>query len=444
MAAPGRVEFNIVRGAADPPRQHKSGLRQMRQVDISEALTRLQNCFMKTIRESLIGSPMFRVPLAILLIAIGGALFASSQYPIHYSITDLAALGGTNSRANSINNRGWLAGYSNLSGNQSRHATLWRNGALTDLGTLGGPNSAVTWSVKANSGVIAGITQTSQPDPLGEAWSSAAFYPGATGTGYINLGFIWENGHIRALPTLGGNNGFATGANNRGQVVGWAENTCHDPTCVPPQVLQFRPVVWDSKHNRISELPLVGDDTSGAATSINERGEVVGISGICDQAVGRHTAKHAVLWDKHGHVIDLGNLGALFWNTPTNINQRGDVVGFAGAPNDPDGNFLQAFIWTRQAGIKPLGFLPGDVHSEAYGINERREVVGLSCNAAGNCRAFIWKNGVMRDLNDFKPAGYTATLEQARDINDGGEIAGRSLDSLGIRKAFVAKPDCVH
>jgi len=49
-----------------------------------------------------------------------------------------------NNRGNSINNRSWVAGYSNLAGNQSRHAALWRDGALTDLGTLGGPNSAVT------------------------------------------------------------------------------------------------------------------------------------------------------------------------------------------------------------------------------------------------------------------------------------------------------------
>ena len=116
------------------------------------------------------------------------------------------------------------------------------------------------------------------------------------------------------------------------------------------------------------------------------------------------------------------------------------MVGFAGAPNDPDGNFLQAFIWTPERGIQPLGFLPGDVHSEGYGINERRQVVGLSCDANGNCRAFIWENGVMRDLNDFKPASYTARLEQARDINEAGEIAGRSIDSAGVRRAFLATP----
>lgn len=395
---------------------------------------------MKTKQHPLTQFWLLRVPLSIFLIAVGCGLLGASQHQQQYTITDLPSLGGTNSRANSINNRTWLAGYSNLAGNQSRHGALWRHGALTGLGTLGGPNSAVTWSVKGDSGIVAGIAQTAAPDPLGEAWSSAAFYPPPNNTGFINLGFVWENGTMRALPTLGGNNGFATGANSRGQIVGWAENSVHDPTCVPPQQLQFRPVVYGPNANQIREFPLPAGDTSGAATGINEQGQAVGISGICDQAVGRYTAAHALLWDKNGQIVDLGNLGALFWNTPTNINQRGDVVGFAGAPNDPDGNFLQAFIWTREGGIRPLGFLPGDVHSEAYGINEKRQVVGLSCDADGNCRAFIWENGVMRDLNDFKQPSYTATLEQARDINEAGEIAGRSLDPTTGRKAFLATP----
>jgi probable HAF family extracellular repeat protein len=366
-----------------------------------------------------------------------GLLAATSQ---QYTITDLPSLGGANSRANSINNREWLAGYSNLPGNQSRHAALWRDGAITDLGTLGGPNSAVTWSVKSNSGLVVGIAQTATPDPLGEAWSSAAFYPGATGRGYINLGFAWENGTTRALPTLGGNNGFATGANSRGQIVGWAENAVHDPTCVPPQQLQFRPVVYGPKTNTISEFPLEAGDTSGAATAINEQGQAVGISGICDQAVGRHTAKHALLWD-NGKVIDLGNLGAPWWNTPTNINQPGDVVGFAGEPAFPDGDIVHAFIWTAKDGIQPLPALPGHADSEAYGINEQRQVVGISCDAdLVDCRAVMWEDGIVKDLNNFKPATYTARLEQAKDINEAGEIAGRSIDSTGVRRAFLATP----
>jgi probable HAF family extracellular repeat protein len=86
---------------------------------------------MKTIQPSL--QKHLRIPLSILLVTIGCGLLFAAPTPPQYTITDLPSLG--------INNRTWLAGYSNLAGDQSRHATLWRNGALTDLGTLGGPNS---------------------------------------------------------------------------------------------------------------------------------------------------------------------------------------------------------------------------------------------------------------------------------------------------------------
>src|SRR5436309_1620444 len=362
---------------------------------------------------------------------------------LQYQVSNLPDFGGTSSGGNSINDQSWVAGYSRLP-DRNRHATLWRSGLLSDLGTLGGPNSSVTWNVKNTQGVIVGISQTADPEPLGESWSSAAFYSTPNNVGYINLGFVWEQslGQMRGLPNFpGGNNGFATGANNLHQAVGWAENDVHDPTCVSPQVLQFRPAMWTlGPPDQIQDLPLIPGDTSGAATAINDNGQIVGISGICDQAVGRYTAAHAVLWE-NGAVTDLGNLGALFWNTPTAINQQGDIVGFAGAPDDPDGNFLEAFIWTVEDGMQPLGFLPGDVHSEAYGINENRQVVGLSCDADGNCRAFVWQNGVMQDLNDLKQPNFSASLETAKDINNNGEITGRALDpNTGVRTTYVAVP----
>ncbi|HEX7183829.1 MAG TPA: hypothetical protein VF756_18515 [Thermoanaerobaculia bacterium] len=378
-------------------------------------------------------------------VVLASALLAgvahASAHEGNYRVTNLPSLGGTVSRGNSINNRGWVAGYSNLAGNQTRHATLWIDESIFDLGTLGGPNSSVAWPVKNNRGLIVGISQTANPDPLGENWSCAAFFPAATATGYTCLGFVWEKGVMRALPTLGGNNGFAAAANNRGQVVGWAENTVHDPTCVPPQVLQFRAVLWEPKNDQIQELPPLPGDTSGAATAINNKGQVVGISGTCDQAVGRLTAAHAVLWEK-GTVTDLGNLGEEHWNTPMAINQQGEVVGFASLPgSDPDNPQLRAFLWTRRDGIQNLGTLPGDVYSEAHGINERGQVVGISCDAAGNCRAFLWEDGVMKDLNTLVAPGYAGVLTTAQDINDRGEITGRAFDPLtGERPAFLATP----
>lgn len=233
------------------------------------------------------------------------------------------------------------------------------NGVITDLGTLGGLNSSMVWPVKNNNGIIVGISQTANPEPNGERWSSAAFYGGPNNVGFIHLGFVWERGQMRGLPTLGGNNGFASGANNRGEAVGWAENATRDATCVAPQVLQFRPVLWDLKRgDEIHEFPLIAGDTSGAATSINNRGQAVGISGICDQALGRHTAKHAVLWDK-GNAVDIRDFGADWWNTPTAINERGDIVGFMGDPGSQKATSCMASSGRSRKGRARLALCRG-------------------------------------------------------------------------------------
>src|SRR6266511_4414953 len=370
-----------------------------------------------------------------------GAAKARTQY----QVSNLPGLGGTSSGGNSINDQSWAAGYSRLP-DRNRHAALWRSSLLTDLGTLGGPNSSVTWNVKNTAGIIVGISQTADPQLLGENWSSAAFYSTPNNVGYINLGFVWENNQMRGLPNFpGGNNGFATGANNLGQVVGWAENGVNDPNCCCTQVLQFRPAMWTlGPPDQIQDLPLIPGDSSGAATAINDNNQIVGISGICDQAVGRHTAKHAVLWE-NGGVTDLGNLGAQWWNTPTAINQHGDIVGFAGDPAFVEGDVLHAFMWTREDGLrhlKPLqGRSPKHVDSEAYGINQARQVVGISCDVNFiDCRAVIWDHGnTPTDLNELK-GSYSARLESAKDINDNGEITGRAIDGNGVRTAYLAIP----
>src|SRR5881392_287201 len=395
-----------------------------------------------------------RTCLTILIAACCAAALAQTQAKtkpkMQYHVSNLLSLGGTSSGGNSINDQSWVAGYSRLL-NRNRHATLWRNSSLTDLGTLGGPNSSVTWNVKNTAGIIVGISQTADPQLLGEAWSSAAFYSTPNNVGYINLGFVWQQslGQMRGLPNFpGGNNGFATGANNLRQAVGWAENDVHDPTCVSPQVLQFLPAMWAlGPPDVIQDLPLIPGDSSGAATAINDNGQIVGISGICDQAVGRHTAKHAVLWE-NGTVTDIyPDAPAPWWNTPTAINQRGDIVGFAGDPAFVEGDILHAFMWTKEDGIRQLKPLkhrtPQHVDSEAYGINEARQVVGVSCDADQiDCRAVIWDHGnTPTDLNDLKAPGYSAVLASAKDINNNGEITGRAADpNTGVLTAYLAVP----
>ena len=363
----------------------------------------------------------------------------------HNRITILPSLGGTSSRANSIDDLGIVGGYSKLAGNAVRHASAWAFGQQRDLGSLGGPawNSSIAWPVKNNLGLLSGISETGDVNPYGETWSCGFFFATSGNVCYGFVASLWGGPMVPLLPLPGGYNSYATGTNDWGRTVGWAENGVHDATCAADsdQVLQFKPVVWQYGSSRPTELPLVAGDTSGAATAINDHGAIVGISGTCDQAVGRRTATHAVLWE-NGRVSDLGTLGGTAWNTPQALNEAGDVVGFAGTdPADIDGNFTHAFLKRRHHPMEDLGVLPGDVSSTATGINGAGQVVGYSSDAQTNARAVLWQDGVMLPLSELAPE-FTGTLALATDIDDFGRIVGRGTDpATGATVAFVATPD---
>jgi probable HAF family extracellular repeat protein len=376
--------------------------------------------------------------------AVTSAQAAEQAQPPRYAVKTLGSLGGTFSAGNSVNDRGWISGASNLSGDGTQHAALWGgDGALTDLGTLGGSNSGVQWPNHNLHGVIVGIAETAEVDPLQEAWSCFYFFPVAAPTGNTCRGFVWKDGLMTALPTLGGHHGYASGANTGGDVIGWAETAVADPTCNSPQILQFLAAQWrldDIDHPR-TLLPLPPDHTS-AATAVNNRGQIVGISGDCADAVGGLSAKHAVLWH-HGTVEQIGNLGGVAWNTPAAINDRGVVVGFSDLPGDSAAKpNYHAFSWSKARGTTDLGTLPGDVRSEALGINNDGLIVGLSRDPHRNLRAVIWFGGKIYDLNTLLVTpSQTLQLLFANDVNDRGEISGAAFDATsGAVVAFIATP----
>jgi probable HAF family extracellular repeat protein len=359
-----------------------------------------------------------------------------------YHVFKLDGLGGTSSAGNGINDLGWVTGISSTGDNATTRATLWFFGLPIDLGTAGdrNTNSGTIWPVKNNRGVISGITEVPGEDPYDEDWACSAFMPRTPG--HVCRGFVWEDGQMRALPTLGGTHGFATGTNDRRQTVGWAEKAVEDPTCNrTTQFLNFWAVLWGPGRDQIRELPPLGDDTTSAATAINNGGQVAGISGICSQGIGELSAIHAVIWQPDGTITDLGSLGGVAWNTPMAMNDRGDVVGFANAAGtEPSTRFnYRAFIWTEAAGrMTDLGTLDGDTRAQALGINERRQVVGLSRGAG--LRGFIWEDGVMTDLNTLIASGSRDTITVAGDINDFGVITGQSVDASDVTSTFVAIP----
>ncbi len=348
-----------------------------------------------------------------------------SQLP-RYTVTDLGTLGGTFSLAGSVNNRGWVDGYSTLAGDQSAHAFLWRNGVMTDLGTLGGPNSIAVFPLNER-GEVGGAAETLTLDPLGEDFCGY-------GDNLECLPYLWQEGLMTPLPTLGGSNGDSKTFNNRGQVVGYAENNTQDLNCNPPQVLDFEAVIWEPKQGRVKItelLPLPGDSI-GIGFAINDKGQVVGITGSCSFGV-----VHAVLW-QDGAVTDLGNLGGTTDNWAEAINNQGQAVGWSNLPGDMT---YHTFLWTEDEGMQDLGTLPGDFASSGAGINSKGQVVGTSYDAGGNPRAFLWQRGVMTDLNTLIPAGSPLFLLDGNGINSRGEIVGDALQvSTGEVHAYLATP----
>ncbi|HEV2395687.1 MAG TPA: hypothetical protein VGS27_01935 [Candidatus Sulfotelmatobacter sp.] len=357
-----------------------------------------------------------------------------------YTISALSTLGGTQSQGDGINNKGWVSGDANLSGDQTQHPTVWHDGVITDLGTLGGPNGASGFSFKNDRGLIAGFAQTDTPDPLGENWNIYCTYqesggPVCDGTDFILGGFVWIDGVKIPLKTLGGNNAQAAAVNNRGQVVGWAETSTVDASCVAPQVLDFEAVIWNPSNHQVDELQPFPGDAVGGALAINDFGQVVGASGNC-APVSPASATHAVLW-QNGSVISLGTLGGAFTNAAYDINNRSQVVGVSDLPGDTTAH---AFFW-ENGKMRDLGTLPGDFFSVAFAINVKGQVVGQSCDQNGNCRAFIWQNGVMTDLNALVSQSSSLVLYVANDINDLGEIVGQAVNPVtGIAPAFLAMP----
>jgi probable HAF family extracellular repeat protein len=246
---------------------------------------------------------------------------------------------------------------------------------------------------------------------------------------------------LTALPTLPhGNNAKTFWLNNLGQVVGFSENGVPDSTCAPGtplQVTRFEPVIW-GQDGKIQELHLPTGDTVGFAWGINDYGQAVGTSGLCSNTSipGQNPAgAHAVLWESDGTPTDLGHLQGTppgIYNLATSINNRGEVVGFAcvGPSTNPLTCIEDGFLWTKQTGMQDLGGFPGAIATGppcCNTINNRGEIVGFSLDANFNSRAIVWRGKTPVDLNTLIPEDSPWYLTASESLNDAGEITGTAL-----------------
>lgn len=171
-------------------------------------------------------------------------------------VTELGTLGGAQSLGSGINDRGQVAGVSQTASGEW-HAFLWRDGEMVDLGTLGGPLSLV--------GNGMGPLGAALGSPDGAALNDRGDVAGTSETASgEEHAFLWRDGEMTDLGTLGGANSRAVAMNNRGQVVGYSETASGEQHAF----------LWQD--GRMVDIGALAGEGMSVARAINDRGQIVG------------------------------------------------------------------------------------------------------------------------------------------------------------------------
>jgi probable HAF family extracellular repeat protein len=366
----------------------------------------------------------------------------AERFP-HYVVQDLGTLGGPYSFAYNLNNAGVVSGGaagptqngdpSQSVNNAPQTAFIWAHGKAHDLGTLGGPDSAA-----AAANLVHQVAVDSETKSLSRAGEDVCGF----GTNLQCLAGTKKDGRLSPLPLLpDGNNSYALDMNDRGQIVGFADTGEYDLDCASARTAgyRFQSVLWEPD-GTIRQLAKLDGDTVAFAFGINNKGQIVGASGVCPNLTPPPypSPGHAVLWNHDGTVTNLGALasGAAVASA---INEHGDVSG-----TSPDsGGLPQAFLWTPETHKLvqlqlPNGFV-GAINPCCKTINDKREIVGSMFDAAFNSRAFLWKDGSSVDLNSLVINSPGWVLQSAAGINASGQITGQGTIG-GEVHAFLATP----
>jgi probable HAF family extracellular repeat protein len=400
-----------------------------------------------------------------------------SREESRYILKDLGTFGGPNSNSNGnsvvLNNQGTVVGGADTAdwnpdcGCPVFHAFSWNKGSLHDLGTLPKGNKFSFATAINSSGVIAGVSDNGVIDPV---------------NGETFVATLWnKSGEIIKLSTFGGLWSLPYSINDRGQLVGGAENTIPDPDHLwgdlndLPSPTLWRAALWQD--GTVEDLGTLGGPAS-FALFIDEHGQVSGISYTSPtsadihpffwengqmtdigtlgggwaqvgwmnnrgQVVGSSTTdsgyEHAYRWSR-GKLIDLGTLGGAY-SVAWAINNAGWIVGKSTLAGDLS---LNGFIW-RNGVMTDLGQLYGRYHcNAAFSINSKGQVVGQSgpeCDVSEGGSAWLWENGgPMVDLNTLVPPASKMHLVEAKYINDRGEITGDGVLPNGNHHAFLLIP----
>jgi probable HAF family extracellular repeat protein len=251
------------------------------------------------------------------------------------------------------------------------------------------------------------------------------------------IGFVYKDGAMRRLPPVGDHFVSPAALSPSGKIA--AIVRFYGGAWLQTDVV----AVWDNPD--AAPRLLSGEaGESPRVIGINDRGDVL-VSVI---SPGKYDYRsRAVLW-RDGVRVVLGDLGgdlgdstvepqtvAAAWNTSGQIvgsslvRKPGFIRGLDRTESGGEPEWYHPYLWENGV-MHDLGTLaplpcPGSATATdcswgvALDINSHGVVVGKSNGADGKTRAFIWQNGVMRDLG-VSPGHTTAALA----INDRGQVLG--------------------
>lgn len=341
-------------------------------------------------------------------------------------MTDLGSQEGQVSVACGLNNFGQVVGWSRMSTERGIHAFLYSNGTMADMGTFNGLENSLFCDIN-DSGQIAGYSA------------------GTINNVSVQRAFLYKDGIVTPLSSLGGNQSLAIAINKWGQIVGQSS---------PASEHGIRACLWTN--GVITDLGTLGG-TESMARDINSYGHVVGLS----YTNGISGPQHAFLY-VGGQMIDLNNLlprnSGWELTGATGINDKGQVSGYGTYymppvyPNYYGQQVTRPFLMTlnfppearldtatvnEDSGQTPINVLGNDVDLNGDTLT----VTGITDPLHGTARST--PNGVTYEP-DPEYSGKDTFFYVVSDASGKSTTAGVSVTVKPVNDAPVAYDDSLQ
>jgi probable HAF family extracellular repeat protein len=332
--------------------------------------------------------------VALLAVAAAPALASS------YTVTALGSLGFGTTIATGINVHGQITGKSYLATEVPIRCTDRRLKACFTH-----PYHAFLWTngTMTDLGTLGGL------DSSGNAINDSGEVAGLSATANGSSAFTDQGGVMTAI-----NTGDPEAINDSGEIAGGGSfPVANTPGDVFEQAFTYQ----NGSTTVLGLLPGEGGIFT-AASGINASGEVVG-SGD-NSASDERAFKY-----QNGTMTDIGTLGGPQASAAA-VNASGQIVGFAQTSTDADDGFLYSGGRMTNLGL--------NVFPNA--INDNGVIVGTG----GPGGAFVGTPGHLQSLNSLIPAGSGITVNDPVGINDNGQIVANGSTSTAGETGLLLTP----